>query len=334
MSLIFASNKDNFLDKEECKNSPGGLIQRFRNMKQPRFAKSAQMGFTLIELLVVIAIIAILAAMLLPALAGAKRKAQTVQCLGNLRQWGLALQIYAGDATDFIPRDGTDLGGSYSSYTGNTTTTSPGCAGSPNDPYAWFNALPPTVADQPLQTYYKSVKGSKTWNYYPFPGNNIGKIWLCPSVQTAPADNNLFLSGGQYGFFSYVMDLDLKLKSAVKNGVADTAAGTGNSWPWPTMPRLTMMHNPSAQVLLTEFSYSPTLENWTSESVPQMGCFPACRWTYISKRHSKGLNLVFLDGHSAYFKYDYVFNQNPVGDSRTEKENPDIIWNPNRDVNP
>src|SRR5258706_1010601 len=61
-------------------------------------------AFTLIELLVVIAIIAILAAMLLPALAAAKKKAQKINCVNNLKHIGIALRVSSGDNNDRTPR--------------------------------------------------------------------------------------------------------------------------------------------------------------------------------------------------------------------------------------
>src|SRR5581483_1452257 len=63
-------------------------------------------GFTLIELLVVIAIIAILAALLLPTLVNAKAKAQRVQCLNNLRQLAVTLQLYPDDNAGALPGNG------------------------------------------------------------------------------------------------------------------------------------------------------------------------------------------------------------------------------------
>jgi len=68
-----------------------------------RIAPASRRGFTLIELLVVIGIIAILAAMLLPSLASAKSKANSIKCLSDLRQLGLALTMYAGDHDGYYP---------------------------------------------------------------------------------------------------------------------------------------------------------------------------------------------------------------------------------------
>jgi len=59
--------------------------------------------FTLLELLIVIAIIGILASMLLPALRTARESAKTIQCAGNMKQFGLAFRMYAGDYCDYMP---------------------------------------------------------------------------------------------------------------------------------------------------------------------------------------------------------------------------------------
>jgi prepilin-type N-terminal cleavage/methylation domain-containing protein len=84
-------------------------------------------GFTLIELLVVIAIIAILAALLLPALAAAKRKAQRINCISNIKQVGIAFRLWEGDNGDRYPMNvSTTYNGAkekVSSASVTTTTT-------------------------------------------------------------------------------------------------------------------------------------------------------------------------------------------------------------------
>jgi len=101
-----------------------------------------QKGFTLIELLVVIAVIGILAALLLPVLNQAKERSKRTACLNNLKQFGTAISVYAGDYDDRIP------GAEYDPQ--NIPTTGPyityflyhglGTTGMPADPVA----TPPT----------------------------------------------------------------------------------------------------------------------------------------------------------------------------------------------
>jgi prepilin-type N-terminal cleavage/methylation domain-containing protein len=121
--------------------------------------RSPSQGFTLIELLVVIAIIAILAALLLPALAQAKAKAQTTQCLNNARQIGLATALYVGDNADAYPC-GVNVK--------NDATWS--------DPTAWHILLLPFVAGNTnsgskIFACPADTEGAK--QTYPYPPGNI-----------------------------------------------------------------------------------------------------------------------------------------------------------------
>ena len=122
-----------------------------RNVRPP--------AFTLIELLVVIAIIAILAALLLPALSKAKLKAQAITCTSNLKQMATAWVMYAGDYRDMMP---------------------PNWLG---DPRAWIDGTEGSVDTLPGATNLIALRNGLLYPYNP----NVG-IYTCPTATGGPSD--------------------------------------------------------------------------------------------------------------------------------------------------
>jgi prepilin-type N-terminal cleavage/methylation domain-containing protein/prepilin-type processing-associated H-X9-DG protein len=259
-------------------------------------------AFTLIELLVVIAIIAILAAMLLPALASAKAKAKRINCVSNSKQWGLAGQVYATDNADTIPLDGM---GADKKYPG-----SPAPTGSPDDTNAWFNLYPPNIAERTLQQY-ASDPGGNMRDKMPFPGKK-GKIWHCAAASMSDADFAVLSGAGAGGFFSYAFNIDLKQP----NGPDYTR--------W--MPKLSNLPKPTATVLMFDVVFNPVTE--IVNGSPQFNSVnPANRYKSIGVRHDKGAVMGFTDGHATYFKIKTITNSAFGIASSGEPLNPDIIWN-------
>ena len=250
-------------------------------------------AFTLIELLVVIAIIAILAALLLPALAKAKGRAQEAACLSNLKQWGLADTMYVDDNNQTFPYP------RYQDYAPSAAQDNPPWLAIPTYHYqnqgddVWFNALPAYVGNKPLWQWAQNPTifyGSKSIFTCP---TAVAQGFYAPDT-VADSTGHRDMIPGVRPLFSYGMN-------------SKSLANENISGPGTPVLKTTLVAHPSAFVLFSdvrnrsdETPYYGTADNQNKLATPH------CYSTRFSARHDKGGNITFSDGHSAYFKYNYI----------------------------
>ena len=265
---------------------------------KPGHGKPSATGFTLIELLVVIAIIAILAAMLLPALSKAKQKAQGIKCMNNHRQLALAWRLYVDDSNDRVPYASTY---SASSHGGGSTLM--GAGSTPADDQAWSGMHMDVLSGGNRASWDPTVDMMKRplWKYGPNQG-----IYKCPSDASTATLNgikhdrilsmsmNLFVGGFAPSPTEYA-----------KGNLAGTDGGWTPDDNYRIFRKLTAIEPPSGIFLFLDMR-SDTV-NW-SNFLADMDGYPnnpgSYSWYDIpGGYHNRAGGFSFCDGHSQIKKW-------------------------------
>jgi prepilin-type N-terminal cleavage/methylation domain-containing protein len=234
--------------------------------------KSRKPGFTLIELLVVIAVIAILAAMLLPALGRAKDRAQITRCVNNLRQIGAGVEMYLSDNRDTMPPNNTDQ------LAGRPASRNPvyfGLTMGGKDPAPAFSdeAL---AKDRPLQDYVKEKEAFRCTA-------DKGQDFPITGGAFKPSDWEAL--GCSYRF-NGVLHPDLSRLSRVPADYDYNLCGKKSNWV-PSPARFIMMHEVPGYDWKGQFYHWHSASGKTTVTQPELASDPQ---KFISP-------VLFVDGH-------------------------------------
>jgi prepilin-type N-terminal cleavage/methylation domain-containing protein/prepilin-type processing-associated H-X9-DG protein len=263
-------------------------------------------GFTLIELLVVIAIIAILAALLLPALARAKLRAQGAQCMNNNKQMMLAWRMYVDDNADRVPSAYGNPGAwipdsAIVSWSGNPRTDG-------LNAYNWDVNL--------------MIKKSCLW---PYCGNSVG-IWQCPADTKWPC---VAASGPLQGQ-TVPRQRSISMLSWFNGVDADSFAGCSG---YTKYTKMTSVVNPGPAMTLVFLDERCDTMN-DGEFCTSMSGWPDARnqWTLIDipgAFHAGASGIAFVDGHSEIHKWRDRRTSPPIGQFQLDAPSPnnvDVFW--------
>ena len=280
--------------------------------------KACSDAFTLIELLVVIAIIAILAAILLPVLDSAKKKAVQVQCLNNYKQLELCYQMYHEDNNTLLPWNNVN-----------------------NPPQNW-------IQGHATQDY----NSRNIWNGVLYGYNKNAKIYACPGSTltlqvgagggTPPYRDDFghLLKAGTLVPFTRTCSIEYSMGGNAQPGVSPPWTISRGGATWKAYFRATDVRNPSQKLVFVE-------ESPYSLDDGEFGNYPIINgqlqppgnptyWNVPCNRHNHGANFSFLDGHVEYHKWlGPIVNQpqyqvgdgnGDQGDVPTTPSDPDIAW--------